>query len=477
MAAGTLYTYPENWRAFKAQIAAQYSGAHLKVASNSPAFTFGQTNRTPAFLNNFPLGKVPAYQGDDGFCLFESNAIAHYLSNDALRGATPQAAAQVLQWVSFSDSEIVPPASAWVFPTLGIMQFNKQATEQAKEDVKRVLAVLNQHLNTRTFLVGERVSLADITVACSMLWLYKQVLEPSFRQPYTNVTRWFVTCVNQPEFKAVLGEVKLCEKMAQFDAKKFAELQPKKETPPKKEKGGKEAAKPQEKKKKEDKKEEKKPAPEEEMDDCDAVLAAEPKAKDPFAHLPKSPFVMDEFKRKYSNEDTMKVALPHFWEHFDREGYSIWYCQYKYPEELTLTFKSCNLITGMFQRLDKLRKNAFASVILFGTNNDSSISGIWVFRGQDLAFTWTVVPCHWARQCPVMAPSLNLTGEEELETIFIPVISVSLSPDWQIDYESYDWRKLDVDSEECKTMVKEYFAWEGDFKHVGKAFNQGKIFK
>lgn len=42
--------------------------------------------------------------------------------------------------------------------------------------------------------------------------------------------------------------------------------------------------------------------------------------------------------------------------------------------------------TGMFQRLDKLRKNAFASVILFGKNNDSSISGIWVFRGHDLAF-------------------------------------------------------------------------------------------
>lgn len=46
-----------------------------------------------------------------------------------------------------------------------------------------------------------------------------QVLEPSFRQPYGNVNRWFVTCVNQPQFKAVLGEVKLCEKMAQFDGK------------------------------------------------------------------------------------------------------------------------------------------------------------------------------------------------------------------------------------------------------------------
>uniref|UniRef100_A0A674CJQ1 Eukaryotic translation elongation factor 1 gamma n=1 Tax=Salmo trutta TaxID=8032 RepID=A0A674CJQ1_SALTR len=406
----------ENWRAFKAQIAAQYSGARLKVASSAPAFTFGQTNRTPAFLNNFPLGKVPAFQGDDGFCLFESNAIAHYLSNEALRGSSPQAQSQVLQWMSFADAEIIPPASAWVFPTLGIMQFNKQATEQAKEEVKKVLSVLNHHLNTRTFLVGERVSLADISVACSMIWLYKQVLEPSFRQPFPNVTRWFQTCVNQPQFKTVLGEVKLCDKMAQFDRKDQPYRKPQK------------------------KKEEKEAAPaEEEMDECEAALASEPKTKDPFAHLPKSAFVMDEFKRKYSNEDTLTVAVPHFWEHFDKEGYSIWYGEYKYPEELTMTFMSCNLIMGMFQRLDKLRKNGFASVILFGGNNDSSISGIWIFRGQDLAFT--------------------------------------LSDDWQIDYESYAWRKLDPDSDETKTMVKEYFAWEGEFKHVGKPFNQGKCFK
>jgi len=50
-----------------------------------------------------------------------------------------------------------------------------QATEQAKEEMKKVLSVLNQHLNTRTFLVGERVSLADVSMVCAMLWLYKQV--------------------------------------------------------------------------------------------------------------------------------------------------------------------------------------------------------------------------------------------------------------------------------------------------------------
>ncbi|CAH2325086.1 elongation factor 1-gamma [Pelobates cultripes] len=313
------------------------------------------------------------------------------------------------------------------------MQYNKQATEQAKEEVKHVLAALDSHLQTRTFLVGERITLADINVVCSLLWLYKQVLDPSFRQPFGNVTRWFVTCVNQPQFRAVLGEVKLCDKMAQFDAKKFAELQPKKETP-KKEKPPKEP-----KKEKEEKKQPPAPAPEEEMDEADQALAAEPKSKDPYAHLPKSPFVMDEFKRKYSNEDTLTVALPYFWEHFDKEGWSIWYSEYRFPDELTQAFMSCNLITGMFQRLDKLRKTAFASVILFGTNNDSTISGVWIFRGHDLAFT--------------------------------------LSEDWQIDYESYNWRKLDSDSEECKTLVKEYFSWEGEFKNVGKPFNQGKIFK
>lgn len=68
---------------------------------------------------------------------------------------------------------------------------------------------------------------------------------------------------------------------------------------------------------------------------------------------------------------------------------------------------------------------------------------------------------------------LILTVIENTLALFLP----QLSADWQIDYESYDWRKLNPDSEECKTMVKEYFAWEGEFKHTGKAFNQGKIFK
>lgn len=68
-------------------------------------------------------------------------------------------------------------------------------------------------------------------------------------------------------------------------AKKFAESQPRKDTP-RKEKGSRE----EKQKPQPERKEEKKaaaPAPEEELDECEQALAAEPKAKDPFAHLPK----------------------------------------------------------------------------------------------------------------------------------------------------------------------------------------------
>jgi len=425
MVAGTLYTYPDNFRAQKALIAAKYSGAQLTVAKD---FVFGETNKTPDFLKKFPLGKVPAFEGSDGTILTESNAIAYYVANDELRGGNDAAArAQVVQWMCMADNEILPASCTWVFPTMGIMQYNKNATDRAKEDIKAALKTLNDHLLTRTYLVGECVTLADIAVACTLLSLYKQVLDPSFRKPFMNVTRWFTTIVNQPKAKDVLGAVALCSKMAEFDAKKFAEFSGKGAG----DKKGKEKAPKAEKKKEPEKKKEKKEEP------AADEIPMEPKKKDPMDALPKGTFDLEEWKRFYSNNDE-DPSIAWFWEHFDHENYSIWRGDYKYNDELTMVFMSCNLIGGMFQRLEKLKKNAFASCCLFGKDNDSSISGIWVFKGQQLAF--------------------------------------ELSEDWQIDYASYDWKKLDSKSDECKAQVAQYWKWEGkDAK--GRDFNQGKILK
>jgi len=423
MVAGTLYTYPDNFRAQKALIAAKYSGADVKVAQD---FVFGETNKSADFLKKFPLGKVPAFEGSDGTVLTESNAIAYYVANDELRGGSAaEARAAVVQWMCWVDSDVLPAACTWVFPTMGIMQYNKNQTDRAKEDVKSALEYLNTHLLTKTFLVGERVSLADIAVCCTMLSLFKSVLDPAFRKPYINVTRWFTTVINQPNVKAVLGDVVLCSKMAEFDSKKWAEFSGKGKKEDKKKE-----AKPQ------PKKEEKKPAKKEE--DAPADMPPIEKKKDPLDELPSgTKFNLEEWKRFYSNNDE-DDSIKWFWEHFDAENYSIWRADYKYNDELAMVFMSCNLIGGMFQRLEKFKKNAFASAALFGEDNNSSISGIWVWKGQKLAF--------------------------------------DLCEDWQIDYSSYDWVKLDPAADETKALVTQYWKWEGEDKQ-GRKFNQGKILK
>lgn len=426
MATGTLFTYPDNFRAFKALIAAQYSGAKVKVAED---FVFGETNKSAEFLKKFPSGKVPTFETADGKYLSESNAIAYFLADEQLRGGNcPFAQAQVQQWLSFADNEIVPASCAWVFPLLGIMPLQRNST--AKQDATAVLELLNKKLLDSTYLVGERVTLADVVVFASLLHLYQYVLEASVRAPFGNVNRWFNTILNQPQVKNVVKNFALCDKAIVFDPKKYAEFQAK---------SGDNAAKPKEvsKPKEEKKPKKKEEVAEEELDAADEALALEPKSKDPFDAMPKGTFNFDDFKRVYSNEDESK-SIPYFFEKFDPENYSIWYGEYKYNDELSKVFMSCNLISGMFQRLDKMRKAAFSSVCLFGEDNNSTISGVWVWRGQDLAFP--------------------------------------LSPDWQIDYDCYEWKKLDAKSEETKKLVTQYFSWSGTDKD-GRKFNQGKIFK
>jgi elongation factor 1-gamma len=178
------------------------------------------------------------------------------------------------------------------------------------------------------------------------------------------------------------------------------------------------------------------PANKNEDNDDEDLVPKEP-AKDPFAKLPKGTFDMDEWKRTYSNKDIESEAMPYLWEHFDAENYSIWQCDYKYNDELSLVFMSCNLVGGMFQRLDRMRKHAFGSVCVYGENKNNCISGVWLWRGQGLAF--------------------------------------ELDSDLQLDYEHYEWKKLDSANEEHRKLVTDYFMHRGECH--GKKFNQGKVFK
>lgn len=106
-------------------------------------------------------------------------------------------------------------------------------------------------------------------------------------------------------------------------------------TPPKKE------AKKQEPKKEAAPKAAAKPADD---DDDEYEDKPVPKPKHPLEALGKPTLALDDWKKKYSNEDTRSVALPWFWETVKPEEYSLWRVDYKYNDELTQVFMSCNLI-------------------------------------------------------------------------------------------------------------------------------------
>jgi elongation factor 1-gamma len=403
---------------FRILIAAKYNGIDIEV----PTFNVGVDNKSNDFLSKSPYGKVPLLETNEGH-IFEANAIARYVARqgaNTLYGSSPFDAGLVEQWIEFAATEIELPGNVWVFPILGFIPDNTIATQKAKGDVRKAVDVLNKHLLSRTFLVGNRITLADIVVASSLIRLYERVLDPGFRKPFVNVNRWFTTVVNQPNFRAFVPEVRLCDKMQV--APKVAETkkeEPKKEQPKKEAKKEKEPAKKQK--------------DEEEEDDFGEK--EEKKKPNPLDSLPPSKFVLDDWKRVYSNEDTRSKAIPWFWENYDPEGYSVYFGDYKYNDECKKTFMTANLLGGFVQRLDKLRKYGFGSLIIFGDEPELSVSVCFLFRGKE-----------------------------------IPAEMIECD-----DAEHYNWRKADTNDPATRELINDFWAWDGSFG--GRKFNQGKAFK
>jgi len=204
----TLLTYAGNTHALQSLIVARYNGVEIEV----PAFEMGKDNKTEAFLAKSPMGKVPVLETSAG-CICEATAIARYVArmraDTNMYGSSFFESGLVDQWVEFAKNELDLPVGMWIYPILGFIQSNDTHTAQAKKDLAKALAVLEAHLITCTFLVGEAVTLADIVVSCSLLNAFKLAFDAAYLVPFPAVLRWFTTCVNQPEFLAVIGTTTL----------------------------------------------------------------------------------------------------------------------------------------------------------------------------------------------------------------------------------------------------------------------------
>ncbi|CAN0411698.1 unnamed protein product, partial [Phaeothamnion confervicola] len=191
-----LLTYPGNFRAFKILIAAEYNSVAIEV----PEFNHPADNKTPEFRAMSPLGRVPVLQTPQG-SLFESNAIARYVArmrrDTELCGVGFFQSGAVDSWIDFCSHELELPATVWYYPVIGYMPYNDAAAAKAKADLATALGALEKHLLDKTYLVGDKITLADICVASALVYPMKLVMDADYRKPFPCVTRWFTTCVAQ----------------------------------------------------------------------------------------------------------------------------------------------------------------------------------------------------------------------------------------------------------------------------------------
>ncbi|KAI3755157.1 hypothetical protein L1987_54952 [Smallanthus sonchifolius] len=455
-----MHSRKNNKNTYKALIAAEYVGVEVKWVDD---FEMGVTNLTPEFLKMNPIGKVPVLETPDGI-VFESNAIARYIArlktDTCLFGSSLIEYGQIEQWIDFSSSEIDSHLFTWARPRLGFGNHLASVEDAAIASLKRALGALNTYLVERTFLVGDVVTLADIIMTCNLYVGFKYMMTKAFTSEFPHVERYFWTMINQPNFSKILGEWKQAEAVPpvvppktnpyskgkdEQEKVEFEEalLKPEGEEPPKQI--------------------EKKEAP-------PKLIEEAPKPKNPLDLLPPTNMILDDWKRLYSNTKTNfhEVAIKGtfkycfaivvcclallfwehmqalvfidlfigFWEMFDPEGYSLWFCNYKYNDENTISFVTMNKVGGFLQRMDLARKYAFGKMLIIGNEPPFKVKGFWIFRGPE-------IPKFVMDEC--------------------------------YDMELYEWTKVDHSDEAQKERVNQMIEDHEPFE--GEALLDAKCFK
>jgi glutathione S-transferase len=162
----------------------------------------GQT-RTPAFLARNPNGKVPLLELPDGRHLAESNAILCYLvDGTALWPVDGFERAQTLQWLFFEQYSHEPFVAVARFIRRWLPTGHARESELPELLARgnKALSVMEQHLSSRAFFVGERYGVADIA-----LFAYTHcAAEGGFELgAFPAVQAWLERVRAQPRFSAM----------------------------------------------------------------------------------------------------------------------------------------------------------------------------------------------------------------------------------------------------------------------------------
>ncbi len=164
---------------------------------------FGKTD-TPEYGRMNPNRLVPTID-DNGFILWESNAIVRHLAQKYGRGTISpndeQTYALADQWMDWALSSLYGDIISTCF--IGLIRTpakerNLAALEAAATRAGQRLAILDQQLAGKHFILGDKLTVADI--ACgTLMYRYFNMAIP--RPRFANVEAWYKRLSGRPAYQ------------------------------------------------------------------------------------------------------------------------------------------------------------------------------------------------------------------------------------------------------------------------------------
>ena len=161
--------------------------------------------RTPQYLARNPNALVPLLD-DDGFELWESNVIVRYLcAKHSAGNLYPLDLAQRFdaeRWMDWQQTTLNPAGrNAFIqwFRTPA-PQRNLKLIEESTVATEARLAMHDTHLSRQAFMAGDRMTMADIPIACEV---HRWQALPQQRPEHSHLERWYNTLRARPASRGV----------------------------------------------------------------------------------------------------------------------------------------------------------------------------------------------------------------------------------------------------------------------------------
>jgi len=160
---------------------------------------------SPDFIAVNPMGQIPSIKDGD-LVMHESLAINLYLARKyggPLSGKTVEEDGLLTMWTVWAAAEVEPHTVKIVLTYdngLENSEDGKQTIAVACRSLRRPLAVLENHLASRQWIVGDRFTVADLNLAEVLRYAQS---EDALFQAHPNIKAWIERCQSRPAYKAM----------------------------------------------------------------------------------------------------------------------------------------------------------------------------------------------------------------------------------------------------------------------------------